>query len=82
MAMLEVICNDCKTETSLRGWVEKEDLKGNSYENLTDTITEDELYALQEDKKIKDPWRKIKKLKIHGISLTKIKFVRIVAPKT
>lgn len=27
MAMLSVICNDCGGMFSLRGWVEKEDLK-------------------------------------------------------
>lgn len=56
MAMLEVVCNDCETETSLRGWIEKEDLKNTEYEGLMDTITEDELYELERSGKIKDPW--------------------------
>lgn len=56
MAMLQVVCKDCGDETSLRGWIEKEDLIGTKYEYLMDTITEDELYDLQEKGEIKDPW--------------------------
>ena len=43
MAMLLVICKDCGEESSLRGYIEKEDLRGTRYENLMDTITEEEL---------------------------------------
>lgn len=56
MAMLQVICKDCGQENSLRGWIEKEDLIGTKYQNLIDTITEDELYALEETGEIKDEW--------------------------
>lgn len=56
MAMLQVICKDCHEESSLRGWIEKEDLIGTKYENLMNTITEDELYILQEKGEIKDEW--------------------------
>ena len=56
MAMLQVICKDCNEESSLRGWIEKEDLIGTEYENRIDTITEKELYELEEKGKIKDPW--------------------------
>ena len=58
MAMLSVICNDCGGMFSLRGWIEKEDLKNTPYENKIDTITEDELYQLEEKGKIKDEWDK------------------------
>ena len=56
MAILQVECSDCLFTASLRGYVEKEDLVGTKYENLIDTITEDELYDLQEKGEIKDPW--------------------------
>ncbi len=56
MAMLEVVCRDCNSETSLRGWLEKEDLKGTEYEHFMDTITEDELFVLQNSGKVKDQW--------------------------
>lgn len=56
--MLQVICNDCDQEYSLRGWVEKEDLKGTPYEHIMETITEEELNKLQEQRKIQDPWDK------------------------
>lgn len=58
MAMLQVMCYDCQDENSLRGWIEKEDLIGTKYENLIDTITEDELYELARAGLIKDPWDK------------------------
>lgn len=56
MAMLQVICKDCGEENSLRGWVEKEDLRGTKYENLIDTITEEELWELYFKGEVKDPW--------------------------
>lgn len=46
MAMLLVICKDCGEESSLRGYIEKEDLRGTRYENLMDTITEEELKSI------------------------------------
>lgn len=58
MAMLTVICNDCGEEYSLRGWCEKDDLKDTPWENKMDTITDEELYKLQEEGKIKDEWDK------------------------
>ncbi|MEE1255575.1 MAG: hypothetical protein UHN47_03565 [Lachnospiraceae bacterium] len=58
MAMLQVVCKDCGEESSLRGWIEKEDLKGTKYEHLMATITEKELYALEEKGEIKDPWNR------------------------
>lgn len=56
MAMLQVECRDCLSSHSLRGYIEKEDLIGTKYEHLMDTITEDELYALEEKGEVKDPW--------------------------
>lgn len=56
MAMLQVICKDCGSENHLRGWVEKEDLKGTKYENLIDAITEEELWELERKGEIKDEW--------------------------
>lgn len=54
--MLTVICKKCHSEFSLRGWLEKEDLKGTSYENKINTITEDELQELEQKGIIKDEW--------------------------
>lgn len=56
MAMLQVACKDCGEESSLRGWVEKEDLRGTPYENLMDSITEEELNKLEREGKIQDEW--------------------------
>lgn len=58
MAMLQVYCKDCGNETSIRGWLEREDLKGTKYEDRIDTITEDELWELGCTEKVKDPWNK------------------------
>lgn len=54
--MLTVICKDCHSEFSLRGWLEKKDLKGTSYENRMDTISEEELIELENKNIIKDEW--------------------------
>jgi DNA-directed RNA polymerase subunit M/transcription elongation factor TFIIS len=54
--MLTVICKKCHSEFFLRGWLEKEDLKGTSYENKINTITEDELQELEQKGIIKDEW--------------------------
>ena len=54
--MLTVVCKNCHSEISLRGWLEKEDLKGTSYENKINTITEDELQELEQKGIIKDEW--------------------------
>lgn len=59
MAMLQVECSDCLSTHSLRGYVEKEDLVGTKYEHLMDTITEEELFKLQESGEVKDPWEKV-----------------------
>lgn len=56
MAMLQVICKKCGEETSLRGWIEKEDLIGTKYEDRMDSISEEELYELAENGEIKDEW--------------------------
>lgn len=56
MAMLQVKCKDCHIESSLRGWIEKEDLIGTKYENRMDSITEEELCDLEEKGEIQDPW--------------------------
>ena len=56
MAMLQVICKDCKNENHLRGWIEKKDLLGTKYEKLMDTITEEELNELERKGEIKDEW--------------------------
>lgn len=58
MAMLQVVCKDCGEETSLRGWIVKEDLLGTEYEELMDTITDEELQSLEEAGKIQDEWDK------------------------
>ncbi len=54
--MLTVDCKNCHSTFSLRGWLEKEDLKGTSYENKINTITEDELQELEQKGIIKDEW--------------------------
>lgn len=56
MAMLQVICKKCRQESSLRGYVVKEDLIGTKYENLIDTITKEELYDLEQKGEIQDEW--------------------------
>lgn len=43
-------------ESSLRGYVTKEDLKGTKYEHLMDSVTEEELCELEEKGEIQDPW--------------------------
>lgn len=52
--MLSVTCNDCGEMYSLRGWIEKEDLKGTPYENMMNSITEEQLYELHQKGEIKD----------------------------
>ena len=52
--MLTVTCNKCQEMYSLRGWIEKEDLKGTEYENRIDTISKEELKELESAGKIKD----------------------------
>lgn len=41
--MLTLTCNDCGEMFSLRGWIEKEDLKNTPYENVMNTITDEQL---------------------------------------
>lgn len=50
----QVICEDCHNETSLRGFVTRDDLIGTKYEKVKDFITDDELYALEEAGEIQD----------------------------
>ena len=52
--MLTVTCCDCGEMFSLRGWVEKEDLKNTPYENRMNTITDEELDELYRNGKVKD----------------------------
>jgi len=56
MAMLQVRCKDCGLENHLRGWIDKNDLKGTKYEHLMDTITEEELSLLESMGEISDEW--------------------------
>ena len=58
MAMLNIICKDCGYMTSLRGWVEKEDLIGTKYEDMMDSITDDKLSDLEDKGEVKDEWDK------------------------
>lgn len=58
MAMLTVICNDCGGMFSLRGWIEKKDLKNTPYEKSMDTITNEQLNELSRKGIIKDEWDK------------------------
>ena len=58
MAMLQIHCKDCGSENSMRGWIDKEDLRNTEYEYMMDTITEKELYQLEQEGKIKDQWDK------------------------
>ncbi|MFR5393477.1 MAG: hypothetical protein ACLTG6_07860 [Roseburia faecis] len=58
MAMLQIVCKDCGAEESLRGWIAKEDLLGTEYEELMDTITDEELQSLEKAGKIQDEWDK------------------------
>lgn len=50
----QVICKDCHNETSLRGFVTRDDLIGTKYEKVKDFITDDELHALEEAGEIQD----------------------------
>lgn len=52
--MLTVICNDCGEMFSIRGWIEKEDLKNTPYENVMNTITDEQLQELYRNGMIKD----------------------------
>lgn len=56
MAMLQIVCKDCGFESSLRGYIIKEDLIGTKYEPLIDTITQEELYELDQKGEIQDEW--------------------------
>ena len=52
--MLTVTCNDCGEMFSLRGWIEKEDLKNTPYENVMNTITDEQLQELYRNGMVKD----------------------------
>lgn len=52
--MLTVTCNDCGEMFSIRGWIEKEDLKNTPYENAMNTITEEQLTELYRNGIVKD----------------------------
>ena len=52
--MLTVTCYDCGEMYSLRGWIEKEDLRGTQFEEKIDTITDAELSELEEKGLIHD----------------------------
>ena len=46
--MLTVTCYDCGEMYSLRGWIDKEDLRSTQFEGKIDTITDAELRTLEE----------------------------------
>lgn len=52
--MLTVTCNDCGKMFSIRGWIEKEDLKNTPYENVMNTITDEQLTELYRNEMVKD----------------------------
>lgn len=58
--MLTVFCNDCGEMFSLRGWIEKEDLKNTPYESTIDAITDEQLHELYRTGKVKDEMAKFK----------------------
>ena len=43
--MLTICCNQCGEMYSLRGWIEKEDLRGTQFEEKMNRITDTELNA-------------------------------------
>ena len=47
--MLTVTCYDCGEMYSLRGWIEKEDLRGTQFEEKIDTITDAELDVFEKN---------------------------------
>lgn len=52
--MLTVCCYECGAMYALRGWIEKEDLKNTPYENMINTITDEQLHELEQKGLIKD----------------------------
>lgn len=58
--MLTVSCCDCGEIFSLRGWIEKEDLKNTPYENIMNTITDEQLHDLERNGIIKDEMDRFK----------------------
>ena len=58
MAIMQVVCNKCGSESHMRGWIEKEDLKGTKYEHLIDNITDEELDKLERAGEILDEFDK------------------------
>ena len=58
MAMMQVVCRKCGNETPMRGWIEKEDLKGTKYEHLIDIITEEQLDDLERTGEVMDEFDK------------------------
>lgn len=52
--MLTVTYNDCGKMFSIRGWIEKEDLKNTPYENVMNTITDEQLTELYRNGMVKD----------------------------
>lgn len=58
--MLTVTCNDCGEMFSLRGWIETEDLKNTPYENVMNTITDEQLQELYRNGMVKDEMDKFK----------------------
>lgn len=56
MAVLTVYCKKCKQDNSLCGFIKRSDLKGTKYENRMNTITDEELDALEAAGEIQDEW--------------------------
>lgn len=56
MAILTVYCKKCKQDSSLCGFIQKSDLKGTKYESRMNTITAEELDALEAVGEIQDEW--------------------------
>lgn len=54
MAMLSVFCNECGGMFSLRGWIDREDLKNTLYESVMNTISDEQLTELHNNGSIKD----------------------------
>lgn len=56
MAVLTVYCKKCKHDSSLCGFIQRSDLRGTKYENKMNTITDEELDALEAAGEIQDEW--------------------------
>ena len=70
--MLTVTCYDCGEMYSLRGWIEKEDLRGTQFEEKMDRITDTELNELEEKALSVTKWINLKRTLAVNIAVQKM----------